>query len=71
MSQKVLIVGANSQVGQALFKYNKNIKLHSLDLRENKIFLKDLNKKIEKYKIKHIVNCIAYNDVVNSKKKFF
>lgn len=70
MSQKVLIVGANSQVGQALFKYNKNIKLHSLDLRENKIFLKDLNKKIEKYKIKHIVNCIAYNDVLNSKKNF-
>jgi dTDP-4-dehydrorhamnose reductase len=70
MSKKILIIGLNSQVAQALFQHIANVKLYSLDLRKNKTFLQDLNKKIDKYKIKHIVNCIAYNDVVNSKKNF-
>ena len=70
MVEKILIIGKKSQVAQSFYNCDLYKNLYSIDIRNNKSFEADLYKAIYKYKIRYIVNCVGYTDVINSEKNY-
>jgi len=70
MVEKILIIGKKSQVAQSFYHSNLYKNLYSIDLRNNKLFEADVYKTINKHKIKYIVNCVGYTNVINSEKNY-